>query len=110
SLTLCDGHLSVLLGQNRGDSGQEFVPRSMNFWGEVTGVAGSHRAEDTVGKQLLQPWKVSVFTHLEVHWVHPEDVSMQLTEPGQCTSNVISLLHGFPDGVHDLGAMSTKLT
>ncbi|KFZ63364.1 hypothetical protein N338_00563, partial [Podiceps cristatus] len=99
SLTLCGGHLSVLLSQNRGDTGQELVPRSMNFWGEVTGIAGGHGAQDTVGKQLL-----------EVHWVHPEDISMQLTEFGQSASDVIDVLHSFPNGIHDLGAMTTKLS
>lgn len=52
SLTLCWGNLSVLLRQNRGNTGQELVPRSMNFWGEVIGIAGSHGAQNTVGKQL----------------------------------------------------------
>ncbi|KFP36195.1 hypothetical protein N324_06351, partial [Chlamydotis macqueenii] len=98
SLTLSGGHLSVLLGQNRGNAGQELVPCSMNFWGEVVGIAGSHRAQDTVGKQLL-----------EVHWVHPEDVGVQFTEFGQRASDVINVLHSFPDGIHDLGAMTTKL-
>ncbi|KFO63275.1 hypothetical protein N302_12914, partial [Corvus brachyrhynchos] len=92
-------HLSVLLSQNRGNTGQELVPRSMNFWGEVTGIAGSQRAQDTVGKQLL-----------EVHGVHPEDVSMQLTELGQSPWNVINVLHSFPDGMHDLGAVATELS
>ncbi|KFQ42296.1 hypothetical protein N333_06091, partial [Nestor notabilis] len=99
SLTLCGGHLSVLLSQNRGNTGQELVPCSMNFWSEVIGIAGSHRAQNTVGKQLL-----------EVHWVHPEDVSMQLTELGQSTSNVINVLHSLPNGIHNLGAMTTKLS
>ncbi|KFQ07573.1 hypothetical protein N330_09582, partial [Leptosomus discolor] len=103
SLTLCGGHLSVLLSQNRGNTGQELVPRGMHFWGEVTGIAGSHGAQDTVGKQL-------VLTYLEVHGVHPEDVSMQLTEFGQSASDVINMLHSFPDGIHDLGAMTTKLS
>ncbi|KFW02355.1 hypothetical protein N326_03717, partial [Eurypyga helias] len=114
----CAGHLSVLLCQNRGNTGQELVPRSMSFWGEVIRIAGSHGAEDTVGKQLqndLCLWQfssltASVLTHLEVHWVHPEDVSMQLTEFGQSASNVIDVLHSFPDGIHDLGAMTTKLS
>ncbi|KFR12028.1 hypothetical protein N306_05488, partial [Opisthocomus hoazin] len=97
SLTLCGSHSSVLLSQNRGNTGQELVPRSMNFWGEVTGVAGSHGAQDTVGKQLQ-------------HWVHPEDVGMQLTEFGQSASDVVDVLHSFPDGIHDLGAVTTKLT
>ncbi|KFP83117.1 hypothetical protein N311_10068, partial [Apaloderma vittatum] len=92
-------HLSVLLSQNRGNAGQELVPRSMNFWGEVIGIAGSHGAQDTVGKQLDS-----------VHWVHPEDVSMQLAEFGQSPTDVINVLHSFPDGIQDLGAMSTKLT
>ncbi|KFV10876.1 hypothetical protein N339_06262, partial [Pterocles gutturalis] len=87
------------LSQNRGNAGQELVPRSMNFWGELTGIAGSHRAQDTVGKQLL-----------EVHWVHPEDVSVQLTEFGQSASDVVNVLHGFSNGIHDLGAMGTKLS
>lgn len=52
SLTQCGSHLSVLLSQNRGNAGQELVPCSMNFWGEITGIAGSHGAQDTVGKQL----------------------------------------------------------
>ncbi|KFP69136.1 hypothetical protein N322_07637, partial [Cariama cristata] len=99
SLTLSGCRLSVLLSQNGGNTGQELVPRSMNFWGEVTGIAGGHGAQDTVGKQLL-----------EVHWVHPEDVSMQLAEFSQSSSNVINVLHGIPDGIHDLGAMTTKLT
>ncbi|KGL83038.1 hypothetical protein N309_05934, partial [Tinamus guttatus] len=99
SLTLCEGHLSVLLSQNKGNTGQELVPRSMNLRGEVSGIAGSNRAQDTVGKQLL-----------EVHWVHPKDVSMQLTEFGQSASNVIDVLHSFPNSVHDLGAMTTKLS
>ncbi|KGL90765.1 hypothetical protein N301_13257, partial [Charadrius vociferus] len=112
SFTLCGGHSSVLLSQNRGHTGQELVPRSMSFWGEVTGIVGSHRAQDTVGKQLggFSSLKVSVLTHLEVHWVHPEDVSMQLTEFGQSASNVINVLHSFPNGIHDLGAMTTKLS
>ncbi|KFQ20700.1 hypothetical protein N331_06031, partial [Merops nubicus] len=90
--------LSVLLSQHRGNAGQELVPRSMSFWGEVVGIVGSHGAQDAVGKQL------------EVHWVHPEDVSVQLTEFGQSPSNVIDVLHGFPNGIHDLGAVATKLS
>lgn len=64
----------------------------------------------------LIPWqqfsclKMSAFAHLEVHWVHSEDVSMQLTEFGQSASNVINVLHSLPDGIHDLGAMTTKLS
>lgn len=53
---------------------------------------------------------MSVFTYLEVHWVHPKDVSMQLTEFGQSASNVINVLHSFPNGIHDLGTMATKLS
>ncbi|KFO83583.1 hypothetical protein N320_10351, partial [Buceros rhinoceros silvestris] len=103
--------LSVLLSQNRGNAGQELVPCSVNFWGEVTGIAGSHGAQDTVGKQLaFSSLKASVLTHLEVHRVHPEDVSMQLTELGQSASNVINVLHSFPDGIHDLGAVATELS
>ncbi|KFP71773.1 hypothetical protein N310_09088, partial [Acanthisitta chloris] len=94
SLTLCAGHLSVLLSQNRGNAGQELVPCSMNFWSEFTGIACSYGAQDTVGKQL----------------VYPEDVSMQLAEFGQSTSNVLHVLHSFPNGIHDLGAMTTKLS
>ncbi|KFW75296.1 hypothetical protein N305_01270, partial [Manacus vitellinus] len=105
SLTLCGGHLSVLLSQDRGNTGQELVPCSMNFWGEVTGIAGSHGAQDT-----FPPLAVSVLPHLEVHGVHAEDVSVQLAELGQSSSNVINVLHGFPHGVHDLGAVATKLS
>ncbi|KFO95072.1 hypothetical protein N300_06836, partial [Calypte anna] len=89
----CRSHLSVLLSQNRGNTGQELVPRSMSFWGEVFGVVGSQGAQDAVGKKL----------------VHPEDVSVQLTEFDQSTSKVIKVLHSFPDGIHDFRAMATKL-
>lgn len=35
---------------------------------------------------------------------------MQLAEFGQSASDVINVLHSFPDGIHDLGAMTTKLS
>jgi len=35
---------------------------------------------------------------------------MQLTEFGQSASDVVDVLHSFPDGIHDLGAVTTKLT
>ncbi|KFV81161.1 hypothetical protein N308_10651, partial [Struthio camelus australis] len=100
SLTLCESHLSVLLSQNRGNAGQELVPRSMNFWGELSGIAGSHRTQDTVGKQL---------SFLELDQIFHEKIQSQLAEFGQSASNVINVLHSFPNGVHDLGAMTTKL-
>ncbi|KAI1233861.1 hypothetical protein IHE44_0004310 [Lamprotornis superbus] len=87
------------------NTGQELVPSSMNFWGEVIGIAGSHGAQDT-----FPALKVSVLAHLEVHGVHPEDVSVQLAELGQSPSDVINVLHSFPDGIHHLGAMATELS
>lgn len=51
-----------------------------------------------------------MLAHLEVHGVHPEDVSMQLAELGQSPSDVINVLHGFPNGTHDFGAMATELS
>lgn len=51
-----------------------------------------------------------MLAHLEVHGVHPEDVSVQLAELGQSPSDVINVLHGFPNGTHDLGAVATELS
>lgn len=48
--------------------------------------------------------------HLEVDGVHPKDVGMQLAELGQSPSDVINVLHSFPDGIHDLGAVATELS
>lgn len=88
-------------------------------WGTSSNIRLYHIVRDQAPISLNDRWPLVLWlvifipeivpAHLEVHWVHPKDVSMQLAQFGQSTSNVIDVLHSFPNGIQDLGAMTTKL-